>query len=241
MIRGFYSARSGLIYHQEHLNTIANNIANVSTVGFKAMRTSFKDLIYQNINRPEAESAANVGHGVKINKNDLLMRGASLVPTGRELDFAIIEENGFFAVQTPAGETLYARSGNFSLSNADDTYYLINGSGHRVLNVDGDEIEIEFDDDGQYVLDPEEIGVFRFPNPYGLWATEGTHFAETPESGAAELIETPTLRQNYLEGSGVEIANEMTQMIEASRAFGFSARMLQTSDEVEQTVNSLRQ
>lgn len=240
MIRGFYSARSGLIYHQEHMNTVSNNIANISTYGFKPMRTSFKDLMYQNINRPEAEGPANVGHGVKINKNDILMGQGALVATGRELDFMIEEPNGFFAAETASGDIVYSRAGNFYLSNDDDTWYLIDGNGNRILNRDGEAIEIEFDDDGNYEFDMEELGIFRFPNPYGLWSLGGNNLGETAESGAAELIENPAIKANYLEGSGVELANEMVKVIEASKAFSLNSRMIQVSDEIEQTVNSLR-
>lgn len=240
MIRGFYTARSGLIAHQEHINTIANNMANVNTNGFKPMKTAFKDLIYQNINRPQAENPANVGHGVKINKNDIMMLQGPLAPTGMPLDFALVEENAFFAVETAAGEIFYTRAGNFSLSNSDETYFLINGNGDRVLDIDGAPIEIVFDEFGNFEISPELLGVFRFSNPFGLWSIEGKNFAETPESGVPELIENPQIKPGYLENSAVEVANEMAKLIEASKAFSFSARMLQTTDEIEQTVNALR-
>jgi flagellar basal-body rod protein FlgG len=234
------------VAHQERLNVIGNNLANVNTFGFKPMRTAFKDLIYQNINRPDAVSPADVGHGVKINKNDLIMTEGMLNPTQRDLDFALVEENAFFASVTPAGDIRYTRNGAFALSNEDDVYYLVTGNGDRVLDADGEEIEIEFDENGMYNLDPNTLGVFRFPNPYGLWAMSGTTFVETPESGAPTLVDEegdllgPIMRRNYLENSAVEIAVEMTGMIEASKAFSFSAKMAMTADEIEQTVNSLR-
>ncbi|MDL2232211.1 flagellar hook-basal body protein [Ruminococcaceae bacterium OttesenSCG-928-L11] len=239
MIRGFYSARSGLIGHQDHINTIANNISNVSTVGFKPMRTAFKDLIYQNLNRPDAE-AANVGHGVKINKNDVMVFQGAPTPTGRSLDFALTEENAFFAVESMSGEIRYTRNGCFGMSNNDDTWYLINGSGEYVLDMDGERIEFEEDDDGNLTFDVETLGVFSFANPYGLWNMEGTTFYPTPESGEAVAIEYPSVTQSALENSAVEIAKEMADLVEASKAFSFSAKMLQTADEIEQTVNSLR-
>jgi flagellar basal-body rod protein FlgG len=240
MIRGFYSARTGLVAHQERMNTIANNMANVSTTGFKPMRTAFKDLIYQNINRPEAESPANVGHGVKMNKNDILIQVGAPTPTGRELDFCIIEENAFFAVETPTGEIRYTRNGNFSLANVDDTYYLVGANGDRVLNADEEAFEVEMDENGQYTINAEDLAVYSFPNPLGLWSLEGTTFSPTPESGDGELIENPQIMSGYLENSAVEIAYELTNMIEANRAFSFNARMVQTADEVEQVINSLR-
>lgn len=240
MIRGFYTARSGLKAHQEHLNTIGNNIANVNTVGFKPMRTSFTDLMYQNLNRVDVENEILVGHGVKINKNDPMMAAAGFEATDYPLDYAIVEENGFFAVENQQGQIYYTRAGDFRLSNEDDTYYLVTGNGDKVLDADGTTIEVEFDDANNMIFDPSVIGVYSFPNPYGLSLIGNSLFAETPESGAAEALEEPTLKSGYVERSGVEISNEMVNMIEASKAFSFSSRMLQVTDEVEQTVNSLR-
>lgn len=240
MIRGFYSARSGLVAHQEHMSVMANNIANVNTGGFKPMRTAFTDLMYQNLNRPINENVAQTGHGVKINKNDVNMNSGSLVPSGGQFDFAIIDEGGFFSVQTPAGDVRYSRAGAFRISNDEGTCYLVDGSGNRVLTADGSEIEVTFDDASNVDFDPSEIGVFRFPNPWGLESREGTTFVQTEMSGEPEAIESPNLKQGYTEGSGVEISVEMVNVIEASKAFSFNSRMVQVADEIEQTINGLR-
>lgn len=231
---------------------MANNLANVNTVGFKPMRSAFSDLIYQNLNRPLNENTAMTGHGVKINKNDLLMNQGALETTEMKLDFAIIDEGGFFAVETLEGDIKFSKAGNFSLSNVDDTFYLVNGEGNRVLDADGEQIEVEFygaeDEEvlngeqleGDIKLDISTIGVFRFPNPHGLDAIDGNSFVETVLSGAAEAIEEPTLKQGYIEKSAVDIAQEMANVIEASKAFSLSSRMVMVADEIEQTVNQLR-
>lgn len=240
MIRGFYTARSGLMAHQDHMSVMANNLANTNTFGFKPMRTAFTDLMYQNLNRVRNENVAQTGHGVKINKNDLMMNQGALQPTQSNLDFAIIDDGGFFAVETAEGDIHYSRAGNFSLSNVDDTFYLVNGNGDRVLDADGGQIEVEFDDNNNMIFDPSVIGVYRFPNPWGLDAVNGNSFLQTDISGEAEAIEEPSLKQSYLEASAVEVANEMANVIESSKAFSFSSRMVQVADEIEQTVNSLR-
>lgn len=256
MIRGFYTARSGLMTHQEHMNTIANNMANVNTVGFKPMRSAFKDLIYQNINRQKGENVAMLGHGVKINKNDISMLQGALQPTEYTFDFAIIDEGGFFAVQNPVTEEIfYTRAGDFRLSNEDGTYYLVTGNNEYVLDADGSPIEVEEEEyeqikdaNGNVIatgdiinpFDPSVIGVYRFQNPWGLESKGNNNFAETGMSGPAEAIETPTLKRGYLENSAVSISDEMVNVIESQRAFSFSARMVQVADEIEQTVNSLR-
>lgn len=219
---------------------MANNLANVSTVGFKPMRTAFTDLMYQNLNRVRNENIAQTGHGTKINKNDILMNQGALTPTENPLDFAIIDDGGFFAVETETGDIRYTRAGNFSLSNSDDTYYLVNGNGDRVLDAEGEQIEVEFDEFNNMQFDPSVIGVYRFPNPWGLEAINGTAFLQTDVSGEAEAIESPTLKSGYTENSAVEIAQEMAQVIEASKAFSFSSKMVQVADEIEQTINQLR-
>lgn len=242
MIRGFYTARSGLLAHQEHMSVMANNLANVNTVGFKPMRSAFSDLMYQNLNRPLNENVAMTGHGVKINKNDLLMNPGSLQTTNMTLDFAIIDEDGFFALSSPDGEgdVKYSRAGNFALSNLDDTFYLVNGSGDYVLDAEGEIIEIEFDENSDMIFDPAIIGVYRFPNKHGLEAVDANSFLQTGLSGEAEVIETPTLKRGYIEASAVDVAQEMANVIEASKAFSFSSRMVMVADEIEQTINQLR-
>jgi len=290
MIRGFYNARSGLIAHQDRMNLISNNIANVDTVGFKPMRTAFKDLIYQNLNRTEMGQGRqlyrnpvdadplHVGHGVKINKNDILLSQGAPSPSGRDMDMALLSDNAFFAVQTRGGEIRYTRNGNFSWNNDDGNWYIVNGNGERLLDSDWQPLEAQPDENGnlptfnitgELVFFEEvtenintpglapgqeqptrtrieenvvaELGVFRFSNPFALWSQEGTTFFPTPESGPAILIEgDPPILKGYLENSSVYIGQEMINMIEAQRAFSFNSRMIQTADEIEQTVNSLR-
>lgn len=241
MIRGFYSAKLGALAQQENMNLIANNMANVNTVGYKPMRTSFTDLIYQNINRPQADEPAMVGHGVKINKTDLSMADGALDPTNYQLDYAIIGEGQFFALRDAAGDIQYTRAGNFILSIDDgDTYYLAAANGDRVLDAEGEEIEIEFDEDNSFEIPTGTIGVYSFNNPYGLYAVGNNRYIATDVSGEAEAVETPRLMAGYLEKSAVEVATEMVRVIEASRAFSFNTRMVQVADEVEQTINNLR-
>ena len=146
MIRAFYTARSGLIAHQENMNVISNNMANVNTVGFKGQRTSFSDLIYQNLNRPTAENPAMIGHGVRINKTDLIMSQGPLIPTNRTLDFALTNSGQFFAVQNAIGEVEFTRAGNFILSQDEGgAWFLATPNGDRVLDSEFEPIEIEFE------------------------------------------------------------------------------------------------
>ncbi len=158
MIRGFYTARAGLMAHQEHMSILSNNLANTNTVGFKPMRPAFRDLLYQNLNREVVENVAQTGHGVKINKTDINMNMGTPEATNRELDFLITDESGFFRTETAEGQIQYTKAGNFSMSLVDDTYYLVNGNGDYVLDVDGERIEIEFN---EYVEVVDENGTPR--------------------------------------------------------------------------------
>jgi flagellar basal body rod protein FlgG len=154
MIRGFYTARAGLMAHQEHMSILSNNLANTNTVGFKPMRPAFRDLLYQNLNRAEIENVAQTGHGTKINKTDIMMNMGNPEATYRELDFLITDESGFFQTETAEGQIQYTKAGNFSMSLEDDVFYLVNGNGDYVLDVDGERIEIEFNEYIE-VVDPE--------------------------------------------------------------------------------------
>jgi len=323
------------------MNVLSNNMANVNTVGFKHQRVSFTDLIYQNINRPTAENPAMIGHGVRINKTDLIMTQGPLQQTERFLDFALTSAGQFFAVQSPTGEIEFTRQGNFILSADEDgdTFYLATPNGDRVLNSDFEPIQIAFqqveqpelsnqlrldrdglpiprydengvrlpapnqfemennvpwvwqealDEDGNRIpiwatepirdgqgnittpgvqavvdgvprfrmeqvpgettivngppaIDMNEIGIFRFDNPYGLFLIGNSRFVPSDNSGEAVEVEGfRGIRAGFLEGSNVEVGNEMVKVIEASRAFSFASRMIQTADEIEQTVNNLR-
>jgi len=243
MMRGFWTARTGMIQHEMKLGVVANNFANVNTVGFKPTKVSFTDLMYQNINRPNAEGTAMVGHGVKINKTDIVFTQGALAP-GTRLDFAITVPNGFFAVQDPFGNIQYTRNGSFIMSTEDgETFYLAAGNGDRVLDADGGHIELEFDERGELILVPhEDIGVFTFPNHYGLHSVANTRFVPSGNSGEATEVENvrDILVQGYTEDSSVEMAMEMVRVIHANRAFAFNSRIITIADELEQTVNQLR-
>ncbi|MBR0597551.1 flagellar hook-basal body protein [Sinanaerobacter chloroacetimidivorans] len=233
MIRGFYAAASGLISQQTNLNTIANNVANISTTGFKPQQASFLSLLYANLNGGDGNTISS-GHGVKVEKTGIDFTQGNLIKTDREMDMAILGD-GFFAIENREdGTVTYTRDGTFQIGMEDDDPYLVNASGNYVLDRDGDRIELE---DG---FDPAEVGVFVFENKYGLLLVGGNQFAVTESSGEAEEMEEPNVKTGYLEGSRVQIAQEMVKMIEASKGFSFNSRIVQATDEMEKMTNQLR-
>lgn len=233
MITSFYTAATGAIQVQNGLDVVANNIANVSTYGYKTSKTTFADLLYTNIRQAEGDSNLKTGHGAKVLKTDILHRQGSYQNTGRLLDYAIASEEGFFAIETNEG-IKYTRNGNFQLTQVGNRFYLTSAQGGYVLNPQGQRIEVTNEDDNH------NIGVFTFPNSSGLEREGGLFFLPTATSGQAQYNAEIQLNRGYLENSNVDLAQSMVDMIEIQRAFQLNTRMVQISDEVMQTVNALR-
>lgn len=232
MISAFYTAASGVTSTQTGLDVISNNIANLSTNGYRSGKASFADLIYTNMRAAEGDTKAKVGHGSKINKTDIVYTQGAYVPTQRMLDYAVGNERGFFGVETPDGMK-YTRSGNFEASEIDGTFYLTAMQGGFVLDSNGNRIEITAE--GEY-----DIGVYEFPNSDGLMLEKNLFFSQTAESGEAVSADNSGIKQGYLEGSNVDMAQVMSEVIVMQRSFQFNSRMVQISDEIMQTVNALR-
>jgi flagellar basal-body rod protein FlgG len=228
MIRGFYAAMSGANAAQIKLDTLANNIANTETTGYKAQTASFADTLYANTNQN-----IHIGSGARQIGNSIRFSQGMREQTGGAYDF-YIEGSGFFAVQNKNGDTYYTRNGCFSLSYEDGKSYLVTADGQYVLDNNNQMIEII--DDADSVLP----GVFEFANPYALQLVGDSNFAATELSGNAEFTEKSTVVGGCLEASIVDMVSEMVKMIEAQRAFQFNSRMIQTSDELKKTVNNLR-
>lgn len=242
----FYTAASGLFAYQHDIDVLANNMANVSTIGFKPSRVSFNDLLYtkMNINKEEPELT---GHGVKAQNVDLLFGESVMNFTGYPLDFAI-SGNGFFAVQNERGETTYTRNGSFDISLSGNSGYLVDSVGNFVLDMSGRKIKLTAKN-GSNEFDLSDlssrIGVYTFSNPYGLESVGSSQFAPTAKSGPAVSAAKSknadyTLLSSALEFSSVDMADTMSDVMLSSRAYQFSAKMLQTSDEIEEIVNNLR-
>ncbi len=232
MISSFYTASSGAIWLQKKLDVTANNVANVSTTGYKSGNASFSDLVYTNVYPQGVNDKLKIGNGVKLEKTDTAFTDGPINQTDRPLDFAL-RSDGFFAVQT-AGGIRYTRDGSFMLSAENGTSYLTNANGDYVLNSQGQRIAVS---DGQQNLD---IGVFNFPNKDGLVKEGSNYFSVTPNAGAVSLVTNPNLKQGALESSAVNLADEMTNIITSQRSFQFNTKVVQISDEIMQTINSLR-
>lgn len=235
----FYNSAAGASAQQTKLDIIANNIANINTVGYKTQSAGFVDLLYSNMNAKETENTnLKVGSGVRCEKTDMLFSQGSYQSTGQTLDFAI-KGKGFFAVSNPAtGQVKYTRDGSFRLSSqGDEEFYLVTAKGDLVLDKNEEPITLPKDGTG---IDANTIGVFDFQNTEGFKCEGDTLFADVPKNGEKQLMENADVASGYLEYSNVDLANEMSKLIEAQRAYQMTLKMIQTSDEVESTVNNLR-
>ena len=259
MIRALYSARTGLNAQQMQLDVISNNLANVSTGGFKKSRIQFEDLFYQNIRAVGTETAdggqiptgIQVGLGVKPTAVQKIFTQGDYTETGNDLDFAI-EGRGFFQILRN-GEEFYTRAGSFK---RDSEGYIVTSNGDRMqpefqipegtiyLAVDAGGLLVA-KDENQDTIGTVQLALHDFINPAGLKGTGGNLFQMTDASG--EAIEANpgidgmgTIAQRFLETSNVDVAEEMVNLIITQRAFEVNSKAVTTADQLLEIANSLK-
>lgn len=251
-------ARTGLDAQDARMRVVSNNLANVNTTGFKRDRASFQTLAYQVVTAPGAASTSqtnyatgiNMGTGVKIQGTQRIETQGSLQTTGNSLDVAL-DGNGFFQIQMPDGTLSYTRAGNFSRSPQG---LLITSEGYQVqpgITVPEGATSITIGSDGtvsatlQGQTEASQIGqiqVATFPNAAGLQAKGDNYLIETAASGAANVGNAGEggrgmIRQGMLEGSNVNVVEELVDMIETQRAYEVNSKMISASDEMLKYVN----
>jgi len=251
-------AATAIRMQQTRLETIGNNVANVNTTGFKAPRLDFKTALYTtglNPSFPRSPEEHNQrGHSVLIAGIARDWRTGNVQRTERNLDFAI-EGEGLFVLEDPNGEMVFTRNGSFALSVEDNGTFLVNGNGLYVLDNNGERIEIPFPIDSlevtpngemrfivnSEVVGTEQIGMVTFVNLNGLEQMGNGLFRHAESAGEMSPASEETLvRQGMLEGSNVNIADEMTRLIRTQRAFQLASRALTLADEMEGVANNMR-
>lgn len=261
MIRSLWTGTTGMNAQQLNIDVIANNLANVSTVGFKKSNTDFQDLLYQTMKVPGSQTSPDtqsptgilIGLGVKPAAVTKVFTQGDLINTENELDVAI-EGDGFLQIELPNGNTAYTRAGALK---RDSDGRITNSDGYPVLptiTIPDGARDISIGETGiiSAVIGDDtestELGTFelaRFTNNAGLQAIGKNLFEETDASGTA-TIGTPgedgfgTLLQTFLEGSNVNIVEELALMITTQRAYEINSKTIQTSDEMMQTTNNLK-
>lgn len=262
MIRSMFTAATGMIAQQLSIDTIANNLANVNTTGFKKSRVNFQDLLYETIKPAGSETAAGttipegiqVGHGTRPSAIAKVFTPGAFIQTGNALDIAI-EGDGFFQIEMPDGSTSYTRDGSFKINEEGtimtaDGYPLVPG-----INIPNEAELISIGSDGTVSArlpgdnTPQVLGnlqLVRFSNPAGLDARLGrnllleTQASGAPNQGQPGLDGLGTVVQGFLENSNVQVVEEILQMIIAQRAYEANSKVIQTSDEMLQTANNVR-
>ena len=248
-----FVAKTGLSAQDTNLKVISNNLANVSTVGFKKDRAVFEDLMYQIQRQPGAQSAEEsqlpsglqLGSGVRVAGTQKLFQEGELQTTGEAFDVAIAGR-GFWQVTLPNGDTGYTRHGQFQLSPDNE---IVTSEGYLLdpgvtLPSEVQSMTVSVDGVVSVVVqgdpNPQQIGQLQladFVNPQGLQAFGQNLFLETAASGAPALANpgeggTGQLRQGMLEGSNVNAVEELVNMITTQRAYEMNSKVISTADQM---------
>lgn len=234
MIGAFYSGTSGLKAQQTALDGISNNIANINTVGYKSKDTEFSDVLYNSMLRPDEAGYANAinGNGVAVETAVNDMSPGTVQDTGNPLNYSV-NGSGFFALEDASGNRYYTRDGSFQSEPGPEGHDLCNAQGLYVLDAAGNRISTAA---GSPAAAP---GVFDFPNSEGLQDMGGNLFAQSAVSGAP-AVSAEGATGGRLEGSNVDLAQQMTKLIETQRAYQFSSRIVQTADQIESMTNGIK-
>ncbi len=277
MLRSLWTAATGMRAQQTNVDTIANNLANVNTTGYKTEVNEFKSLLYQTIqtktttaNGDQKPIPAQVGLGVRNASITSIFTDGALLASESDSAFGL-SGRGFFSVKGEDGNVYYTRSGNFNWAiNERGGIVLTNSDGLPVLDTNGNAISfgneyissrITVTGDGTFCYPDEannpqpilnaqgnqiRFGLFQFNNPAGLEKEDSGLFSVSAASGQAlneattQGIERSKVSQGYLEGSNVQVVDEMVNLITAQRAYELNSKAITASDEMLQQANNLR-
>ncbi len=260
MMRSLWIAKTGLDAQQTQLDVVSNNLANVSTNGFKRSRAVFEDLLYQTLRPAGAQSSQQtqvpeglqVGTGVRMVATARLHTQGNLQQTANQFDLAI-SGAGFMQIQLPDGTTAYTRDGSLHM---DAQGQLVTSNGYPLspaITIPANTQSVTVAPDGtvsatlQGAAAPTQVGSIQlanFMNPAGLQALGNNHYAETAASGTA-TTGTPgtnglgTINQGFVETSNVNVVEEMVSMIQTQRAYEINSKAIQASDQMLQKLSQL--
>ncbi len=261
-MRALQIAATGMLAQQMRVETISNNLANMSTTGYNARRAEFSDLHYQQVTRAGTINAADgtilptgvqLGLGVRAASITVMVAQGALEQTGGNLDLAI-EGKGMLEVTLPSGVSAYTRDGGLKLTGDG---LIVTSDGHPVvpeITIPADARSVAINAQGEVYayflnqIEPELMGSFTlagFTNEKGLEAIGSNLFLETAASGAA-LVSAPgenglgTLRQGYLESSSVDAVREITELIEAQRGYELNSKVITAADQMLSAMTQVR-
>lgn len=256
-MRALYAAATGMNAQQTRIDTVANNLANVNTTGFKKSRGVFQDLFYQELvgvsqdSDNPASAIGQVGAGVRTANVIKDHSAGHVTESGDPLHLAI-NGTGYFSLETSEGDNLYTRDGSFTM---DADGYMTTASGLRLsgdIQIPSDVSSLMISDDGTvqgtFQDDPDftvlgQVELVDFTNRSGLKAMGGNMFQETENSGEPKVMEVGVdtkVAQGFLEASNVDIAEELINMILAQRAYEMNSKVIQAADETLQQAANLK-
>jgi len=248
MIRALYTAASGMSAQQMNLDTIANNLANSSTTGFRQLRLQFQDMIYQNLVTPGASQSQStvsaglqIGLGTKSAATEVINTQGSPNETGNQYD-VMIQGSGFFQMQRPDGTIAYTRAGQFHLNNQGTITIPSNATSVTITQYGVVNATLS----GQQ--NPSQLGQIQlatFPNPGGL-ESMGSNLLQATLSSGDPVLGNPggaeglgSLQQGYLENSNVDVVTEFVQMVLAQRAYESNSKVIKAADDMYSQVNNM--
>ncbi len=260
MLRALHTAASGMEAQQLNIDTIAHNLANINTSGFKARKAQFQDLLYQNIRQAGASNTATteipvglqVGLGTKPVASEIIFSQGDFSVTNNPLDM-VIQGQGFFQIRQASGQIAYSRNGNFH-RNSDGN--IVTSEGDLLdpqITIPQDQTGITIGADGTVSVmiegqsEPQQVGRIElayFQNPSGLQNMGKSLFLPTQASGDA-VTGTPgedglgTLLSGYVEQSNVSVVEEMVSMIVSQRAYEANSKVIRTADEMFTQANNV--
>ncbi len=270
MVRSLYTAATGMIAQQSNVDNISNNLANVNTIGYKQEKMEFKSLLYQTLqtrttsaNGETKPIPAQAGLGTRVASNTSIFTQGSMLESESATDFAIVGD-GFFAVRGADGETYYTRAGSFTWAMGPTGLTLTTPEGYPVLGTNGnpivipngvqaEQVSVSTDgsigyrtNEGNFVDLNQRFALYQFNNPAGLEKIGSNLLSVTDASGNA-LPEATTanltasqVRQKWREGSNVNVATEMVNLIVAQRAYQLNSKAITTSDDMLEQANNLK-
>jgi flagellar basal-body rod protein FlgG len=257
-MRALYTAATGMAAQQMRIDNIANNLANVSTNGFKKARETFEDLVYQQYSigsdnvQNQRPVNLEVGTGTRLVAMQRDFATGDLAYTGNQFDLAI-GGRGFFEVTDMNGNERYTRAGRFQVNASGElvtmgglslqpNMFIPEDAERVVVNEDGT-VQVTFANEAEETT-IGQIQLVEFLNPTGLRSVGGNLFQATPESGQQQQMDAAdgfvNLQQGFIESSNVDVAEELINMVIAQRAFELTSKAVEASDEMLQTVTQLK-
>jgi len=253
---------TGMLAQQLNVDTISNNIANMTTTGYKRQRAEFQDMLYQTKVRAGASSSdasttipvgIQQGMGVKTGAVYRINEQGALQSTSNKFDLAIADQ-GYFQVTLPSGETAYTRDGSFQMNQ---TGQMVTAQGYTLqpgITIPSDAVDVTINGSGQVLVKTQgqsaltnvgQIQLAIFPNDAGLEAL-GNNLSIVTEASGTAVVGNPgsagygELRQSFLEASYVNVVEEITALIQAQRAYEMNSKVIQAGDQMLNTVTQLR-